>query len=218
MRIKLQVLFLLMGGLLGIAPGTTTAEDCPSCVLGIWDDQHLTRNYGYSKPGEPKIVYVGLRSSDPADAYGNVEFSIAGLRPEDGMYVLAVSCSQGGVPSCIGSVSSPADTTATSSGIGGLVTSWFDCFGGVQPLIAVMVLHLEPKTGHVLQVKRRYPTSNPAWRTPVLFSCIGAPSAVRVSAGCYVLNPAPGQAAACALENVPVESPTWSRVKHLYRG
>ena len=192
-------------------------EDCPTCILGIWDNEHLTRNYGYSTPGVIKFIYVGLRAPDAVHLFRNVEFSIAGLRPEDGLLVLGVSCNQGAIPSCIGTAASPADTSATSTGIGGLVTSWFDCFGDGQPLISIAFVHVDPAPDRVLQVKRRYPTSNPAWRTPALFACGPTTVPVRASGGCYVLNPTPGHSTPCVLENVAVAIPTWSRVKSLYR-
>lgn len=203
--------------LLCTAGRAAAVEDCPACILGIWDDDQLTRNYGYSAPGEFKYVYVGLRAPETMRLFRNVEFSIAGLRPEDGLLVLGISCNQGAIPSCIGTAASPADTSATSTGTGGLTTFWFDCFGDGQPLISILFLHLGPEPDHVLQVKRRYPTSNPAWHTPVLFACGEPPVVVRVSAGCYVLNPTPGQTTPCVLENVPAAVPTWSRVKSLYR-
>ena len=192
-------------------------DDCPGCVLGIWDDDHLTRNYGYSSPGTVKIIYVGMGALAAADLFNNIEFSIAGLRAEDGIFVVAVSCAQDAHPTCIGSVASPADTSITSVASGGLVTNWFDCFGGSRPLIAVALVHVEPRSDHVLQVKRKYPTSNPAWQTPVARRCQPGNTAVRVRGGCYVLNPTPGQPSPCALENVARTAPTWSQLKNLYR-
>lgn len=218
MKLKDHVLAGWLGGALSCtAGGAAAVEDCPTCVLGIWDNDHLTRNYGYSTPGTVKFIYVGLRAPDTAHLFRNLEFSIAGLRPEDGILVVGISCNQGAIPTCIGTAASPADTSATSTGTGGLVTSWFDCFGDGQPLILIGFVHVDPAPDHVLQVKRRYPPSNPAWRTPALFSCGEPPVVVRATGGCYVLNPTPGRSTACVLENVPVAVPTWSRVKNLYR-
>ena len=213
----IRALPVMLCVLLWTATRAAAVDDCPNCILGIWDDEHLTRNYGYSAPNTVKIIYVGMRDPNPSDLFTNVEFSIAGLRREDGMFVLAVSCSQGAVPSCIGPVASPADTSVTSAATGGLVTNWFDCFGGGQALISVALLHVEPRSDHVLQVKHKYPTSNAAWHTPAAFRCGAARTPVRVSDGCYVLNPTPGYAGPCPLENVPVASSTWTRVKSLYR-
>lgn len=217
MKFWRRVLPVLMGGLLWAAAPARAVEDCPGCLLGIWDDDQLARNYGYSTPGVIKIVYVGFRAADPQALFNNVEFSIAGLRPENDMFVVAVSCAQGGIPSCIGPIASPADTSATSAGTGGLVTTWFDCFSDGQPLIAVALVHFGPKADHVLQVTRKYPTSDPAWRTPVAFQCTTARVPVRVRGGCYVLNPTPGVGGPCALEDVATAHSSWSRVKSLYR-
>ena len=93
MRSSIRAFAVMLCALLWTATRAAAVDDCPNCILGIWDDEHLTRNYGYSAPDAVKIIYVGMRDPNPADLFTNVEFSIAGLRPEDGMFVLAVSCS-----------------------------------------------------------------------------------------------------------------------------
>jgi len=114
---------------------------------------------------------------------------------------------------------SPPDTTATSTGDGGITAAWSMPRAGGEALLKVNVLATEPVADRLLLVKRSYPTSNPEWRTPI-FTRADAPSftAVRLSGNCYALNPTGGILSDCAsISRVGVAERTWSAVKKLYQ-
>ena len=70
----------------------------------------------------------------------------------------------------------------------------------------------------MFQVKRKYPPSNPLWRTPGLYRCDSpAFTPVRVTGGCYILNWNGDPTVPCAARIVGVEAETWSGVKQLFR-
>src|SRR5206468_3009230 len=135
---------------------------------GLFDDIALTSCSGTVPAGTPKDIYLGIRF-DPAGRFNGlreIEFSIAGL----GQDVLIRSDWPGLCPSQ-GAPSAPADTSAASTGIGGMDVELCTCSSGSQALLRFTIIALYPLTDRVLQVKRKYPTSNPAWRTPVFFQC-----------------------------------------------
>jgi hypothetical protein len=199
------------------APMAAWAQDCYDCVLGIWDDPALTRDRGTAAPLEPKELYVGLKLDDGIDDVSGVEFSIAGL--DQGGLLLLGATPLGPRALVFGTAPAPQDTTAESTGIGGLAAAWTDCRYNGEALFKLVVFALEEVADRVLVVKRAYPTTNPSWRTPVLLRC-DRPfySAARVTGGCYVLNPS-GAPVPCPLAHavVAVEPETWSGVKQLFR-
>ena len=72
---------------------------------------------------------------------------------------------------------------------------------------------LEVNLREIREVKRKYPTSNPIYHTPLIVGC-DAPfyTVHRVTGGCYIMNPT-GAPVPCG---VAVTPRTWTEVKSLY--
>ena len=71
-------------------------------------------------------------------------------------------------------------------------------------------------TDTVFQVKRKYPTTDPGWHTPAFIRCDNpAYTTVRVTGGCYVLNPSGNPTVGTC--QLPVQGNTWTGVKGLFR-
>jgi hypothetical protein len=205
-----------------IVPSFALAQfDCPECVLGLWDEQGLVNNFGAMAAGTPKNIYLGIKVGASGETgLTGVEFSIAGIRQaEDGILVLSVNP----IPptmTAIGSAPSPADTTTSSSGMGGMNIAWPECqaipAGGLA-IAQIQLLSFSPVTDKVFMVKRKYPPSNPARFpfNPVLIRC-DAPnySDVKVREACYIAGYSGTPLPACPV--VAVEDKTWSTVKQLF--
>jgi hypothetical protein len=166
------------------------SEDCFGCVLGIWDDPGLTQRTGTITPGIVKDLYVGIKYAGPFDGLTGLEFSISGLRQvEDGILVLSVDDLTGVSPFILlGTVPSPADTSAASADTGGINVAWGSCITGSQALLKVSILTFTTISEKVIWVKRRYPPTNEAFHTPVVYQCDVDFTATRVTGGCYGLN------------------------------
>jgi hypothetical protein len=211
--------FAILVLLLVPAPANARVDSCFECVLGIFDDISLTSCSGTLPPGTPTDLFVGIRF-DPAgrfNALSGFEISIAGLGGDLLLGGFDVP------PPCVwtlGSAPAPADTSATSTGTGGMTLSYCSCMSGSQALLKLTLIAFRPLTDRVLQVKRKYPPSSPEWNTPVLFQC-DAPNytPVRVTGGCYVINPSGTTPPACASSCPPLsmEPATWTAIKTLFR-
>jgi len=189
-------------------------------VLGIYDDVERTTTMGKSPFWVIKSVYLGIDFGQPESGQSSIEFSIAGMRSDiDAIIVTAITWSPAPAVTIGPHIQSPADTTAASTGTGGVVVAWSGCLPGGRTLARIDFLLLTPLVNKVLQVKRRYPTTNPNWRTPVFLRCDGPPSTTeRMRGGCYILNwSGHPDVLACLDEPVAVEPRTWTGVKSLFR-
>ena len=193
-------------------------QDCPSCVLGIFDGPNInnTTNCGTIGVGTPKDVYVGIRLSGTETGVTGLEFSIAGM---DGLLLIGTEAL---TPAALtlGSPPAPADTSATSIGTGGLNMAWATCLSGSQQLIKLSLLSFGPQADKVLKVMHKFPPSNLNFNLKPVFSRCDGPTftTVRISGGCYVLNPSePGGVPGCACYSTPVEAKTWGAMKRLYQ-
>jgi hypothetical protein len=203
-------------GLIALPVAGWAQENCFDCVLGIYDDEQLTRNFGTIEQGVPKDVYVGLKLTGGLVGVTGIELSITGISLLDNLFIVEFV----GLPQAdavVGTtVEAPADTTASSSGTGGVNLAWSVCQEGSNRAIArLTLLALGPVApDHVLRVLRKFPTSDPAWLTPILVKCDPPDyTPVRLTGGCYVANPT-GNPTGCQL---PVAEGTWSGVKELFR-
>ncbi len=164
-------------------------ENCFGCVLGIWDDAALTSQTGTMAAFTAKDIYLGIKYAGAFDGLTGIELSISGIRQtEDGILVTSVTPL---VPASVvlGGPIAPADTSATSSETGGMNIAWASCLTGDQALVKITLLTFSTITNKVLEVKHKYPPSNPEWHTPIFVQC-DAPTytATRVTGGCFGLN------------------------------
>lgn len=208
---------LLIGCLCVFLSGVASGQDCYDCVLGIYDDPALSVNRGTIVPGEPKDVYVGIKLREGDTDLAGIEFSIAGL--DDGELYLLGAVPLGPRALVFGTVPAPSDTTKDSEGIGGATVAWSQCPSSHQALVKLTLFAYRALSDKVLVVKRSYPTTNPAWKTPVVVRC--APPAfpiARVTGGCYLLNWSGNIARDCtSAQAVAVSTQTWTTVKQFYR-
>jgi hypothetical protein len=188
-------------------------------TIGLWDDVYLKTSTGTATAMVPKTLWLGVKSPRGLQTFTGLEFSISGVREaEDGvMFLCLAPLDEDGL--LIGTPVAPADTTDTSTGTGGMNLAWASCKVGNRAVLKIIILTTGEVSNKVFQVKRRYPTSNPSWKTPVLVQCDSpAYSITRVTGGCYVLNWNGDLRVPCT--GVPVtaiESATWAGVKELFR-
>ena len=189
-------------------------QNCFDCVIGIWDAETLQATSGQLAPNVPKEIFLGITLANGFVEFGQVEFSIDGLRFEDdGVVLLNVTEL---VPTAIqlGSLHAPTDTSRTSTEIGGINLIWNSPLRGDQALLKLQIMVFDPVVNHIVRVKRRYPTTNPSYLTAI-FNQFDPPyfTPTRVTGGCYVFNPE--QSDPCA--STSVTQRTWLEVKQLYR-
>jgi hypothetical protein len=207
-----KVLLAILG--LTVLPSLALAqESCFTCILGIYADLNMTQVTGLLPTGTPTDVFLGIKL-DPNTAYSGitgVEFSVAGI---GGNVILAGTDPVTPATITVGSPPAPADTTEGSSGTGGMNVSWPSCLAGSQALVKLTLLAISPVTDKVLQVKHKYPVSNPTWKTPIVTLCDApAYTVVRVTEACFVANPSSAPPA-CA---IGVQEASWSGIKALYK-
>lgn len=214
MKRKLLAIVL---GLIALPTAGWAQADCFDCVLGIYDDEQLTRNFGTIEPGVPKDLYIGLKLAPGQTGVTGIELSIAGISLLDNLFIVEFV----GLPQAdavVGTtVEAPADTTASSTGTGGVNLAWTICQEGTNRAIARLSLLALGAVApdHVLQVLRKFPPSDPRWLTPNLVKCDPPDyTVVRITGGCYVANPTGNPVGRCQL---PVAEGTWSGVKGLFR-
>ena len=212
-----QILSILCTAcVVGLVPTLAIAEDCFECVLGIWDDEALTSTQGTILPGEPKDVFVGVKLHEGVESIAGVEFSIAGV--SDGDLLLIGTIPLGPRALVWGLAPAPPDTSDTTTQVGGMTIAYSQCVPSHQALLKLTLYTTQDLTDKILVVKRSYPSTNPAFNTPVFMAC-DAPyyTMTRMSGGCFVLN-ASGNAMDCLHPNVvAVEQETWGGVKNLFR-
>ncbi len=219
----MKKILLLMAMLLAI-PGSAWAqvEACPGCVLGIFDAENLSQNYG-SFGGFTKTIYLGIKY-DPAttyDACTGIEFSIQGLPTL--LLPPQFNIRDGGFAVGTQTPVAPADTTIMDA-MGGWNVVWTECQPGNKVLVEIVMVSFDPiPNDTVIRVLRKWPPSN-ADTPQVLFTqCNGPIFTLTTMVGdCYVLNATgnPGDLVGnppCELKGVAVESTTWSGIKELFR-
>jgi hypothetical protein len=196
-----------------IVPGMALAQSepvsCFDCVLGLWDEAEQIHNTGTMAQFTPKIVFLGIKYAGDQSCLTGLELSVAGL---EGFLVSIAAI----VPASatLGTIPAPPDTSVTTEGTGGLNIAWASGLSGDQALLRITLISTSPPPpDRVLVVKRRYPTTNAAWQTPVILGC-NAPffTPARVTGACYIINPT-GNPVGC---QVPVTESTWTRVKQLF--
>jgi hypothetical protein len=145
------------------------------------------------------------------DGFTGIELSISGLDPTAAPVVFAHDLTQ--PPSVVSIGSWPAPTPPAQ--FGGINVAWSGCVYGSQALFALYIQWISPiaPADHVLEVRHRYPPTNPLYGlNPVMVDCNPPKaqqpfySAIPIRGARYVLNP-----------TVHADSRTWSSVKGLYR-
>jgi len=191
-------------------------QDCDECVIGIWEDPSLVTNVGRSEPNVQKQFYVGVKFTEEFPSLQGIEFSIAGMRFDvDGIVLVAV---EELIPAVvgIGDLRAPADTSATSTGRGGITLAWSQPIVGDTAILRITILSLESLSNKLIQVKHHYPPTNVLWNTPVFIQPDGYFTPLRVSGGCYALNWDGESSAPCDIITA-VKPTVWSEVKSLFR-
>lgn len=191
--------------LLALAGSTALSVPPPAsaqwtATLGIYDDPGMSRDHG-TMDGPFKEVFVGIRFDVPPGDITGLEFSVAGLEPF--VYVM-LDWMQPAPTVVLGTIATPADTL---NGRGGLNAAWSTCQVGDRVVLKLVLFAVTPPQNHVLQVRRRYPPSNPQWSYPLAVTC-DVPCYgchYRLRGPVYWLNPTVG-----------VEPRTWGGIKRLY--
>jgi hypothetical protein len=217
-----RILLLVVGVLMLPAFAQGQPVHCDDCLLGIFDDINLNKNWGTVTPGALKDIYIGIRLGAGETGVTGLEFSVAGMRQtEDGILVTAVEGVTDPAPNIIlGQIAAPADTTAGSTGQGGINAAWPSCIEGTRALLKVSFLAFAPlPTNKVLKVLRKYPPTAPDHPFPILIRCDNPVfTKVVVNPGCYVINwdeTTPEPSGCIAFTGVTAK--TWSTVKEMYR-
>ena len=211
-RARLAALVLLC-----VPAFAAAVESCPDCVLGLYDDTSLSSNFGVSVPLTMKDIYLAIDLAAPETGVTGIEFSIAGITGTP-LLVLGVTPLVP-TPVTLGSPPAPADTSATSTGTGGMDIAWQVCQTGDRALVKLTVFHINPVVNQVLRVMHKFPQSNTDYRLHPVFTRCDSPTytSVRINGGCYVLNPNGEPTPSCPVGTVAVNSSTWSSVKQLFR-
>ena len=170
----------------------------------------MTQNFGSIVPFTVKDIYLGIKYGAGETGLTGIEFSISGWDPQVLWLQPVESVTSPAANIMLNSPIAPVDTTQT----GGMNVAWPSCIVGSQALLRFTVVWMNPvpPMNLVLQVRHRYPPSNPQFGLagPVLVDCALPPPegyiAVRIAGGSYVLNPV-----------VQTEGKTWGKVKGLYR-
>jgi hypothetical protein len=194
---------------------------CPGCILGVYDNIELTQNFGtWTAPN--KTFYLGIRY-DPNSGYDGLtyaEFSIEGLPATFLPPTLTVL--NGGTR--LGDpIDTPPDTTAAGA-TGGWSLVWTVCQPENIALVEMTFVSFDPiPNDMIFRVHRRFPSQS---IPSIVFATCEFPTfpLVRVTGGCYVVNPSVGVGQSvgdppCTLwrDTTPIETKTWSQVKELYR-
>jgi hypothetical protein len=182
---------------------------CFDCTFGLYDEPELIHPFGDIVPFTFKDIYMGVKFASPETGLTVAEFSISGLQEGSNLLLGAFEPVTPIPPNFIyGSPPAPPDTSATSTGQGGMDAAWHDCVIGSQALFRLRLMAMGPIANHVLRIMHRFPTSNPNYlRSPIYTRC-DSPffTPVRVTGLDYTLNGV-----------VSVEGNSWSVMKQLYR-
>ncbi len=218
---RLTVLLLVL-----LVPSVAFAQgvDCPGCVMGVFDDSGLSRNFGFwdSSTDPLKTVWVGILYDPSADINGltSIEFSVDGTA---GFCSFGYPCFRGIIDPVITIGTTTAAPDDKENGQGGVTMAWNQCLEGNRALVRIDLLRLDAIPNDlVLRVTHKFPPSNPVYASPMFTRCDGPIfTPTTVTGGCYVINPTvgPGETVGdCTLmETSSVESTAWSMIKLLYR-
>ena len=214
-RVVLTVLGLTL--LPSLALAQAGVENCFSCILGIFDDIGVQNPSGTINPFELKEIYLGIVLPPGQDGVTSLELSIAGL-PGSAEALVTLEGVEPFSADLGSTINAPPDTSIAGdeSSPYGKVYGWSTCLSGTRALVKISIFPfaaVAPNT--VYEVKRRYPSTYPPVRSPLIIGC-DAPTytAYRVSAGCYVANPSGGPLPVCT---TAVQPATWTGVKQLFR-
>jgi hypothetical protein len=216
---------LLLVGLVLVLPAVAAAQPvpaCPDCVLGLWDDPALTSNYGTVTAGTMKDIYLGIKLGAGENGISGLEFSIYGMRNDtDGVIVTGTEWTTMPALTIGSTTSAPADSSAASTGTGGLNVGWTGCLtptaGTNLNLARISFLTFTPLSNKIFSVLHKFPVSNTRWTGSPIFTRCNPPAytAVIPARGCYVANWDGTTVLSCA-PKVPVAPTTWSTVKRLF--
>jgi len=219
----MKKLLLVVLGLVALpALALAQPQDCPTCVLGLWDDTALSSNYGTVTTGVMKDIYLGLKLSGTETGTNTIEFSIFGMRSDtDGIVVTGTEWTVMPAVTLGPSINAPADSSQSSTGVGGITIAWAGCLTppvGESNLIMARITFLSfaPVTNKVFTVMHKFPTSNTLYNfKPVLVRCDTEFTSVRISGGCYVANWDGSTVLPCD-RKTSVQTTSWSAVKQLF--
>ena len=207
-----------------IVPGVALAqEQCPGCVMGVFDDAELSRNFGFwDATNQPvKTIWVGVKFDTYINEMVGVELSVDGIGefcpgPADcfsfsGLVEPSVTIGP--------TIASPDDKT---NGVGGVNIVWDRCLVGDRAFVKVELSSSNPiPSDVVLRVTRKFPPSDIRFPEPLFTGCGLIFPRVTITGGCYVIDPSvrPGETVEdCTLaETTAVESLAWSMIKLRYR-
>ena len=217
-RVGLAVLLVLgvMGSAVG-APARAPAQVAAhAAVLSVSDSpEYWWPCDSELQPFASKDVYVIAQLDPNLGGLQGAEFSVYGLDQQPNLLILSYEWGGVGITVVGPTPWAPADTSATSTGLGGIHVMWSECrTGTVVPLLRISLLALGPVTPHPVEILRRYPPTNPVKPQPLVVLCDGPLfTTVPAESGCYWLN----QPYACWLCVDAVELQTWGGVKGLFK-
>ena len=139
----MKKLLLLMAMLLAMSGSAwAQVEPCPGCVLGLYDAENLSQNYG-NFGSFTKTIYLGIKydPNSTFDSCTGVEFSIQGL-PATALPP-QFNIRDGGFAVGPATPVSPPDTTAVDA-IGGWNVTWTECQPGNKVLVEIVIISLDP--------------------------------------------------------------------------
>jgi hypothetical protein len=221
----MKKLLLVVCGLLAL-PALSfaqTVDRCDDCVLGLWDNDSLTTNYGTVTPNMPKTIYLALKLGAAETGITGVEFSIYGMRNvEDGIFILSTDWVVAPGVMLGPGLQAPADSSQGSSATGGQTVAWAGC---QTPAVGDNFINLAritfttfaPVTNKVFTIMHKFPQSNTNYLfQPILVRCdFGTFTSIRLPSGCYVANWDGSTALPCEQKTAVVPL-TWGAVKQLY--
>ena len=220
MKKLLLAMCLLCVANVGVAQESTP---CWDCAIGIFDDNLLTQNFGtWTSPS--KTFYLGI-SYAPGSGYDGltgIEFSVEGLPAT--FLPPTYNILNGGIK--FGDeIHTPPDTTAMGA-TGGWNLVWQVCQPNSRPLVEMTFVSFDPIPNDIVfRVHRKFPPNDDTVAATLFTTCeFPVFPKVRVTGGCYVVNPTVGVGQSvgtppCTLfrNTTAVEQKTWSSVKALYR-
>jgi hypothetical protein len=155
-----------------LVPSVASAQlECPGCVIGIFDDPGLSRNFGvWDITAVPlKTVWVGI-IYDPTshiDGLTSIELSVDGV----GAFCQEAPCFsfEGLVEPTVTIGPTIAAPDDTANGQGGMNMAWNQCLRADRALVRLDLSSVETLANDlVLRVTQKFPQSSPEFRTPGL--------------------------------------------------
>jgi hypothetical protein len=215
----MRKLVLLAFGLLLLpawASAQQVVENCPACTLSLYADAAMSTNCGPVPGLAPTDIYLGVKLSGAETGLTGIEFSVAGT---DGFLSATLTPITDLAPTVLGDFKAPADTSATSTLLGGCNIAWGSCQLGTRLTLAkVTVFALSSLPDKVLTVMHKFAPTNPNYGLggPVLTRC-DAPTytPVKIKGGYFIGNPSATPPLPCIVD--AIQSQTWSAMKGLYR-